>query len=76
MQILSRHYRKRILAMVLTAATVAAAPAFGQEQFKLTNRAKLGGEDGWDYPRARHLETQVIAALSVAASLLISIETW
>ncbi len=40
---------KRILAIVLTAATFAAVPAFAQKQFKVTNRVKLGGEGGWDY---------------------------
>ena len=40
---------KRILAMVLAATTFAAAPAFAQKQFKVTDRVTLGGEGGWDY---------------------------
>ncbi len=40
---------KRIFAIVLTAAIFAAVPAFGQKQFKIVDRVKLGGEGGWDY---------------------------
>lgn len=39
---------KRILALVLAAASIAALPAVAQK-YKLADRAKLGGEGGWDY---------------------------
>jgi DNA-binding beta-propeller fold protein YncE len=40
---------KRILALILAAAAVAAIPAAAQKSFKLADRVKLGGEGGWDY---------------------------
>jgi YVTN family beta-propeller protein len=40
---------KRILALILAAATIAALPAVAQKSYKLTDRVKLGGEGGWDY---------------------------
>jgi len=40
---------KRILALMLAAAAIAAVPAAAQKSFKLVDRAKLGGEGGWDY---------------------------
>jgi YVTN family beta-propeller protein len=40
---------KRMIAIVIAAAVLAAVPAFAQKQFKVTERVKLGGEDGWDY---------------------------
>ncbi len=40
---------KRILALVLAAATIAAVPAAAQKSYKLADRVKLGGEGGWDY---------------------------
>jgi len=40
---------KRILAISLATLTLLALPAFAQEQFKVTNRVKLGGEGFWDY---------------------------
>jgi YVTN family beta-propeller protein len=39
---------KRILSMLVALWIVAAVPSFGQ-QFKVTDRVKLGGEGGWDY---------------------------
>jgi DNA-binding beta-propeller fold protein YncE len=39
---------KRILTLFLAIVVLAALPAFGQ-QFKVTDRAKLGGEGFWDY---------------------------
>ena len=38
-----------MIAIVIAAAVLAAVPAFAQKQFKVTERVKLGGEDGWDY---------------------------
>ena len=40
---------KRILTVILAAATLAAIPAAAQKSFKLADRVKLGGEGGWDY---------------------------
>jgi len=40
---------KRVLALILTAAALAAVPAFAQKSYKVTDRAKVGGEGGWDY---------------------------
>lgn len=40
---------KRILALILAAATLVAIPAAAQKSFKLAERVKLGGEGGWDY---------------------------
>jgi YVTN family beta-propeller protein len=40
---------KRIFALILAAATLVAIPAFAQKSYKLADRAKLGGEGGWDY---------------------------
>jgi YVTN family beta-propeller protein len=40
---------KRILAILLATAVVAAVPAFAQKEFKVTDRIKLGGEGFWDY---------------------------
>ncbi|MGA2904239.1 MAG: YncE family protein [Candidatus Korobacteraceae bacterium] len=40
---------KRMIAIVIAAAVFAAAPAFAQKQFKVTERVKLGGEGFWDY---------------------------
>ena len=40
---------KRILAFILAGVTVVAIPAAAQKSYKLADRAKLGGEGGWDY---------------------------
>jgi len=40
---------KKLFALVIAAAVLAAAPAFAQKQYKVVNRVKLGGEGGWDY---------------------------
>ena len=40
---------KRVLALCIAAAVLAAVPAFAQKQYKVVNRVKLGGEGGWDY---------------------------
>ena len=40
---------KRMFALILAAATLAAIPAAAQKSFKLADRVKLGGEGGWDY---------------------------
>src|SRR5271165_2361593 len=40
---------KRILAILLATAVLAAVPAFAQKEFKVTDRIKLGGEGFWDY---------------------------
>ena len=40
---------KRMLALILAAAAIAAVPAVAQKSFKLADRVKLGGEGGWDY---------------------------
>ena len=40
---------KRILALILAAASMAAIPATAQKSYKLADRVKLGGEGGWDY---------------------------
>jgi len=40
---------KRILALLVALCVVAAVPAVGQKSYKLADRAKLGGEGGWDY---------------------------
>jgi len=40
---------KRILALILAIATLAAIPAAAQKSYKLADRVKLGGEGGWDY---------------------------
>jgi DNA-binding beta-propeller fold protein YncE len=40
---------KRILALILAAATLIAIPAVAQKSYKLADRVKLGGEGGWDY---------------------------
>ena len=40
---------KRILALILAAAAIAAVPAAAQKSYKLADRTKLGGEGGWDY---------------------------
>ncbi len=40
---------KRILAMILAVASIAAVPAVAQKSYKVTDRVKLGGEGGWDY---------------------------
>jgi YVTN family beta-propeller protein len=40
---------KRILAILLATALLAAVPAFAQKEFKVANRVKLGGEGFWDY---------------------------
>ncbi len=40
---------KRVLALILTAAALAAVPASAQKSYKVTDRAKVGGEGGWDY---------------------------
>ncbi len=40
---------KRILALILAAATLVAIPAAAQKSYKLADRVKLGGEGGWDY---------------------------
>src|SRR5271165_468867 len=40
---------KRMLALFLATATIAAIPAAAQKSYKLADRVKLGGEGGWDY---------------------------
>src|SRR5271165_3680649 len=40
---------KRILALMLVAASLIAIPAAAQKSYKLADRTKLGGEGGWDY---------------------------
>lgn len=40
---------KRNLAFILAGVTVVAIPAAAQKSYKLADRAKLGGEGGWDY---------------------------
>jgi len=40
---------KRVIALLIAAAVLAAVPAFAQKQYKVVNRVKLGGEGGWDY---------------------------
>ena len=40
---------KRILVLILAAASMAAIPATAQKSYKLADRVKLGGEGGWDY---------------------------
>lgn len=40
---------KRIIALLIAAAAIAAAPAVAQKSYKLADRVKLGGEGGWDY---------------------------
>jgi len=40
---------KRVLALLIAAAILAAVPAFAQKRYKVVNRVKLGGEGGWDY---------------------------
>jgi YVTN family beta-propeller protein len=40
---------RKMLALVLAAVTVAAIPAAAQKSYKVADRAKLGGEGGWDY---------------------------
>src|SRR5271165_6595479 len=40
---------KRILALMLTAATVISIPAVAQKSYQLADRVKLGGEGSWDY---------------------------
>ena len=40
---------KRTIAVVIAALVLAAIPALGQKQFKVSERVKLGGDGGWDY---------------------------
>lgn len=40
---------KQALVLILGAAALIAIPAAAQKSYKLTDRAKLGGEGGWDY---------------------------
>ncbi len=40
---------KRVFALILTVASIAAIPAVAQKSYKLADRVKLGGEGGWDY---------------------------
>jgi YVTN family beta-propeller protein len=40
---------KRIVAILLAIIAVAAVPAIAQKSYKLADRAKLGGDGGWDY---------------------------
>ena len=40
---------KRILVLILAAASMAAIPATAQKSYKVADRVKLGGEGGWDY---------------------------
>lgn len=40
---------KRLLVMLFVVTLFAALPGFAQDQFKMVDRVKLGGEGGWDY---------------------------
>jgi YVTN family beta-propeller protein len=40
---------KRIFAIAVVTAVVAAMPALAQTRFRIADRVKLGGEGGWDY---------------------------
>jgi YVTN family beta-propeller protein len=40
---------KRILGLMLAAVMVAPIPAAAQKSYKVADRAKVGGEGGWDY---------------------------
>lgn len=40
---------KRVVALLFVASLMTALPATAQTNYKVTERAKLGGEGGWDY---------------------------
>src|ERR1039457_6553316 len=40
---------KRVLALLMMTAVLAAVPAFAQKQYKVAKRATIGGDGGWDY---------------------------